>query len=649
MPTKEMIKLTSSVNIAKDLDESKLTEIANKVSRAFNIDSASLDLWMIRAKEITALAEMEECGSKEPGKSAFQSPLIARACIVFASNIIPEFVIDDKLAKAKVYGKDPNDEKLTRARNVASCINYQLMNPKRTWTDNFGKSLSQLACVGTVFRKIVWDDTINAPVVYNLNYDEVYLHIDNKSLEEARTITHKYTLHYNDLISKHRKGVFLEPPVSENDQDIDSDRDQIHTILEQHRWLDLDDDGYEEPYIVYLHQATNKVLRIVARYTIDDVRYGGKDNKEVVEIVPEEYFTMMSCLYSFKGKLFGLGYGHILYGIQHTFDTAANQIIDAATLSNKTTLIMDKSANYKKETMELKTGQINLFDFGGGRAEDFISKIQFNEPSPTLYNFLGFLDTFAKEISTTTDAMMGSDFAHNMKTGATNSILERGMKVYNAIKKRVMGTLCNELEKIYKLNQKHLSQEFYSLLLDDDQASVKRDFMTGDLDILPIADPNLSSENRRASGAELLLQLKDDPVIPPPNKMEILREVARLVGIENPDRFLPDMIQAQKDPAVVEMEQKLKQQEAALQQAQQQLQQQQQEFQLKVMKEERDTYEKMAKLETQEREDVRKHLREILKLQQQKKIEEDKIDAAERQSIREERMAKSQNNSKSKD
>ncbi len=79
------------------------------------------------------------------------------------------------------------------------------------------------------------------------------------------------------------------------------------------------------------------------------------------------------------------------------------------------------------------------------------------------------------------------------------------------------------------------------------------------MDMLPVADPNLATQTKKVQSAELLLQLKDDPVIPPANRMEIIREAATLSGIENVDRFLPDMLQAQEDPMVVQLRQEAQQ------------------------------------------------------------------------------------------
>ncbi len=64
---------------------------------------------------------------------------------------------------------------------------------------------------------------------------------------------------------------------------------------EQYCWLDLDGDGYEEPYIVTFDIATGQVRRIVARYLPSGVKdRNGKTwvkGQEVYKITPVKVFT----------------------------------------------------------------------------------------------------------------------------------------------------------------------------------------------------------------------------------------------------------------------------------------------------------------------------------------------------------------------
>ncbi len=629
MATQKLIQFASSLNIAELLEEEELDEVAAIVLENYNEDKSSLTKWIKRAKETIKMAGMEGLGANDDSDntegSNVKSPIVARACITFAANVLPEFIKDDKVCKAKIYGDDPQGIKIEKAKNAMGYMNFETLGPASDWQESFDKTLTQLSCTGQAFRKALWDPKRKESKTIFLNYDEVFLNNKAKSIEDARSITHVQPYHKNDLISLHRKGIFSEPPKSATDEEHREivsgrvERAGFYTILEQHCWLDLDDDGYEEPYIVFLHETSKTVLRIVARYTMQDIEYTKQDDKEVepevISIEPEIYFIPYICLPSFDGTFFGIGLGTLLTSITASFDTSMNQIIDAGRLANEGITFMDKSLNYKTKDLKLKSGQINIVDFGGGNIEQHIKRFDFKEPSPTLFSMLGFLDSFAKELSTTTDAMTGADMPSNMKTGAANLMVERGMKMYNSILKRIFKSLTLELNIRFKLLHRYLDQAKYAMVMDNQQASVKKDFDLSSFDIFPIADPNLASDTARAGMAQALLELKDDPNLPVPNKFAMMSEYLLSIGYTNVQRFIPDASKAQEDPEIAQMKQQMEEQQQQLQQQQMSHDLEQAKLSITAQKNQTDAQIKVAALDQKEKDSQRKQLKDLIEIQ----------------------------------
>ncbi len=54
------------------------------------------------------------------------------------------------------------------------------------------------------------------------------------------------------------------------------DSEHPRLLLEQHRLIDMDGDGVDEPYIITLDHETQKVLRIEADFDPDDVVLDGE-------------------------------------------------------------------------------------------------------------------------------------------------------------------------------------------------------------------------------------------------------------------------------------------------------------------------------------------------------------------------------------
>ena len=108
-----------------------------------------------------------------------------------------------------------------------------------------------------------------------INYHAKGLEIVPRISEEIRY----YPLEIEEMV---RAGTFLAPPSGKYQVDISGDRtqgplssqgpqnvdDQDAPIefIEQHRWWDLDGDGYPEPLVVTFHKSTGFVARIVARF-----------------------------------------------------------------------------------------------------------------------------------------------------------------------------------------------------------------------------------------------------------------------------------------------------------------------------------------------------------------------------------------------
>ena len=99
--------------------------------------------------------------------------------------------------------------------------------------------------------------------------DKIVVNYDAQSLEAARRVTHLLTMYENDIIERQRKGIFrddIDACSLQHREGEQNDPDSPIDILEQHTWIDLDDDGLKEPYIVTVHVQSKQVLRIVSRF-----------------------------------------------------------------------------------------------------------------------------------------------------------------------------------------------------------------------------------------------------------------------------------------------------------------------------------------------------------------------------------------------
>jgi chaperonin GroES len=318
-----------------------------------------------------------------------------------------------------------------------------------------------------------------------------------------------------------------------------NDDDAPHIFLEQHRWLDLDEDGYQEPYIVTVHHKSQKVVRITARYDLDGVK--SDESGGIIRIVPVSYFTRFIFMPSPDGCFYGLGFGKLMFGINQSVNTILNQLIDAGTLNNRQGGFLTKGLQLGGRNNSW-SGDMNIPMSGwisvpstGDDLRKGIVPLPTKEPSQVLFTLLNFLVEAGKELSSVSDVMSGESPGSNVPAASTLAVIEQGLKVFSGIFKRMYRSLKEEFKKIARLNRMYLPEEEYYLVLDDEMAVFKSDYTDKTLDIVPIADPSSVSDMMRSLKAQALLSLVGQGL----NDVEIRKRYLEAIGVDEIEKILP--------------------------------------------------------------------------------------------------------------
>lgn len=536
-------KIQRSRNVAELLDRNQLTLIGDQVVQGYELDEQSRAEWFDTISEALEIAKqvMEEKDFPWPGASNIKYPLITQASIDYASRTLPELIQNNKVVKVSTVGNDPQNEKYARASRVAQFMSYDLTCRSVDWVEGTDKLLQILPVLGTVFKKTYYNE-VERRICSDLCVpDKVVVNYGVQSLEAARRVTHLLMFYANDIIARQRTGIFLDKNANGDKIDIDlllepngasHDADRPITILEQHCYLDLDEDGYKEPYIVTVHKQSKQVLRIISRFK--NIEYNTK--KEVVRIVPEQYFTDYHFIRSPDGGYYSMGFGSLLLPINKAINSLLNQLIDSGTLNNTQGGLISKNLRLKNSELRFKMGQFQTID---SVQVDDINKSIFpwptKEPSQVLFNLLGLLIQVGKDLSSTTDILSGKQPAQNVASTTVSQLVEQGTKVFIAINKRQYRSFKREYKKLYDLYGKHLTQDEYQVVLDDPTADVKKDFAQNDVDIVPVADPAVSTETQRIQKAGLIQQLRTVD----PREADKLLLQAMQVDVELMDKLLP--------------------------------------------------------------------------------------------------------------
>lgn len=541
-------------NIVDMLTEEELTEISSKVINDLDKDERSRQEWLDKVKKGLKLANLESNTKSFPWPNAanVKYPLITNAAIQFAARTYPMIIRGKDIVLAETIGFDKQGKKAAKAKRVSMHMSSQLLDKNSDWEQGLDQMLPLLAIIGIVFKKTWFDPVRGVNRSDLLLHDEVVVNHNIRSLKTARRISHLIPMHSNEIIQNMRAGIYTEYPIEilKNTVNVfeDSEEENDNTVIEQHRWLDLDKDDYEEPYIVTVHRESGKVLRIVPRFTSDQIQVN--EQLKVVSIEPKHYFTDFIFIPSPDGKYHGIGYATLLLPFNETINTIHNQLLDAGTLANMQGGFLAKNFKVRGGSLQFSPGEWKYLDSATSQdISQAIIPFSYKEPSTVLLQLMTFLIDTAKELSSNTEALQGTAESQNTPATTILALVEQGLKVYTAIQRRLHRSLSEEFKKLFKLNQLFLDPQEYLNILDEDEnleeifrqnedgSITILDYEDDNMDIRPVSDPNMSSMAQTMARSQALLQLANQPEI---NRREVFRQYLEAINAQNIDLLLPE-------------------------------------------------------------------------------------------------------------
>lgn len=597
-------ELVQQTNIAENLDEDRLTEIGNSVVEGYNDDKQSRWQWEKKAKEYydLALQVAKEKSFPWPKASNIKFPLISIAAMQFGARAYPTLVPSNgKIVQMRIFGADPDKQKAQRAARVAAHMNYQLTVKMEDWEEDYDKLLTMLPIIGTAFKKTYYDASMRTNKSCLVLPQNLVVNYWTKTLEEAFRVSEVLYLTKNQVKERQLKKIYLEADLGEPTVEIDPDtqkRDMNvskadeatpYKIIEQHTFLDLDDDGYMEPYIVTVDYHSTKVLRIVPRFKQENIETDAEGT--VTYIKPDVYYTKFPFIPNPDGSFYDLGFGHLLGPINEAVNTIINQLVDSGTLRNLQAGFIGKGVQIRKGEQRFQPGEWKQVNIIGDDMRKQIVPLPSNEPSKVLFELLGLLIQSGKELASIAEIFVGKMPGQNTPAYTTKETVEQGMKLFTAIYKRVYRAQSKELKKLYELNRYYLDSEEYVSVLDEPVQ--QSDYQAPPDDLMPAADPSASSNTEKLAKAEALAQLLPLGTI---NPMGVTMRWLEALEETNPQELIipPEQQQQKPDPKVeaemakTQIKQAESQHKMQMEELKMQLEQQQQTMQMQLEKQRMD-------------------------------------------------------------
>ena len=550
--TYSLTQLARSDNILSMLSEEDKHVIAQHCYHGFELDENSREGWLKRSADSMKLAlqVVEQKSFPWAGASNVKFPLVTIAALQFHSRSYPLLVSGPDVVKMRVVGEDQDGTKNARAMRVSSHMSYQVLEEDENWEEEMDKALIHTPIVGCSFKKVYYSELLKHNVSEFVPAADLVVNYWAPSLAKAQRITHIIPMSRNDVHERIASGLYAETDLTtvqlpelntmhhakNKAQKMEApgqDLDGPVELLEQHTWLDLDHDGYQEPYIVTMRRDTKQLLRVVARYIPKSIVW--KDG-HVVSIKAENFFTKYPFIPSPDGGFYDLGFGSLLGPINESINTLINQLTDAGTMSNTAGGFLARGVKIRGGATTFAPLEWKQVDSTGDDLKKGIMPLPVREPSQVLFTLLSLLINYGERIGMATEALVGENPGQNTPAETSRNMTEQGLKIFTGIFKRSYRALRDEFRMLYRLNRAYMPEE--GVRFGSGKSVVLDDYLQDEATIVPSADPNVVSDNQRLQQAMMVKQAAMQT--PGYDRYEVEKSFLSALKVPNIDKLFPD-------------------------------------------------------------------------------------------------------------
>lgn len=580
-------KILTTDNVATLLNDQEKSQVTQIIHQTYENDKTQSKQIMEDMENYMKIAmQITEPSASLDIKYNNNIPLMIKAAIRFNSDAFPALTKGGKIAKFAIIGNDDDiiaqDEKgqdlidsktqqpvieleggrkLERAGRLGKFFNWFIYKKMGKWVSDLDAALLTFSITGTIYRKTYFNPYTQLPCSELIYPNNIIINPCSKNMEDYPVSELRFYTQ-NELVQRMVRGEFikydLEDLIGDNppEKDYGDKREYARNdtpieVIEQHCLLDLDGDGYKEPYIVSIC-GSNKLLSIQKRFDENKITYKGSD---VLNIEGINFYTPYIFSHDPRGSFHGIGFGFLLYKLNKTLNTSINQLLKAAYRANQQRGFFDKDKiDINTDILKLVDGEfLGLKVELGSSIKEAITEFPAQEPSAGLAELMTFLLDLGRDLSNINDIATG-DFPANAAPGTVLAMIQQGMKEFKAIYSRIYLSLEKELNKIFEIIGEHpeLYNDLYKRVLDDPNANFEEDFSKEDLDVMPAADMEVTLDSEKVAKANFLSSFIGNPTV---NQYELLKNIFEAYRIENIEDMLVEPQPQAPDPTQVLLEQ----------------------------------------------------------------------------------------------
>lgn len=498
----------------------------------------------------TGLGDDAPGGAEFEGASRVVHPVLAEACVEFESRAIKELFPPQGPVKTATIGVI-DEAQLDRAERKRTFMNWQLTTQMQEYRSELEQLLTQLPLGGSQFQKFWYDTRFSRPTSEFVPIDDILIPYAATSFYTAERVTHVQHITQQEFEKRVDIGLYEDIDVSsinastpeptatsvandkiEGKEEDAYNEDGLRDVYEIYTWLAFDADGVTNgelaPYIITIDEHSEKAVALYRNWSEADERFEKLDWFVEWKFVP------------WRGA-YAIGFPQLIGSLSAAATGALRALLDSAHINNTPALVKLHGGQVSGQNISVEVTGIT--DIKAPAGVDDIRKLlmpmPYNQPSPILFQLLGWLTTAAKDVVRTADSAI-QNAGDRTPVGTTQAMIEQGSMIYSAIHARLHESQKRALQILHRINKTWLSEE--EQIEDLGKLVIRRDDFEGSLDVIPVSDPAIFSEAQRFAQNQSLQQMQaqdaQDPTIPW-NKLAIRRRVLKQMRIDNIDELLP--------------------------------------------------------------------------------------------------------------
>ena len=548
-------------NLAEELSEQQLAEIAGDLLGDFEEDLASRKDWIqtyVDGLELLGM-KVEDRTEPWPGACGVYHPLLSEALVKFQAETMMETFPAAGPVKTQIIGKETKENKAAAVR-VQEDMNYQLTEKMPEYRPEHERMLWGLGLSGNAFKKVYYDPSLKRQVSVYVPSEDVVVPYGVSSLRSAPRVTHVMRKTPNEMRRLMHAGFYrdIELPEPQNTFDeieksiaekmgFRASADDRYKVLEMQ--VDLDLPGYEDvedgketgialPYVVTIEKQTSEILAIRRNWRSDD------DTQQ-----KRNHFVHYPYIPGFGFYAFGLI--HLIGAFAKSGTSIIRQLVDAGTLSNLPGGFKTRGLRVKGDDTPIAPAEFRDVDVTSGTIKDNIMTLPYKEPSQVLYTLLGNIVEEGRRFASAADLKL-SDMSGQAPVGTTLAILERTLKVMSAVQARIHYAMREEFKLLKGIIRDYTSDEYS---YDPIQGSPRIKGSDYDLvEVIPVSDPNAATMAQKVTQYQAVLQMAQQaPQLY--NLPYLHRQMLEVLGIKNAQKLVPmEEDQKPRDPVSENMD-----------------------------------------------------------------------------------------------